>query len=123
MPYPAISLTTATVSRHRRPPKRLQIAAKPPIYPNSSPDHRFCNFLTPLPVSSRLPSVSIGGFGISIGIFAGLDWLSVHVIDLQGSAPYILPPVIGGFLGSAYLVMTGCLRLFTTVGESELKPR
>ena len=35
-----------------------------PFYPNSSPDYRFCNFLTPLPLSSRRPSVSIGGFGL-----------------------------------------------------------
>ena len=34
-------------------------------YPNSSPDHRACNSLTPLPLSSRRPSVSIGGFGLS----------------------------------------------------------
>ena len=47
MSYPAISLTTATVGPHRRPQKRLQTARLPPIYPNSSPDHRACNFLTP----------------------------------------------------------------------------
>ena len=37
---------------------------QPPVYPNSSPDHRACNSLTPLPLSSRRPSVSIGGFGL-----------------------------------------------------------
>ena len=64
MSYPAISLATATAYRHRRPPKRLQTARQPPIHPNSSPDHRFCNFLTPLPLSSRCLSVSTGGFGL-----------------------------------------------------------
>ena len=64
MSYPAISLTTATVVRHRCPQKRLQTARQPPVYPNSSPDHRACNSLTPLPLSSRRPSVSIGGFGV-----------------------------------------------------------
>ena len=47
MSYPAISLATATVGRHRCPQKRLQTARKPPVYPNSSPDHRTCNSLTP----------------------------------------------------------------------------
>ena len=63
--YPAISLTTATVGCHRRPKKHLQTARQPPVYPNSSPDHRTSNSLTPLPLSSRRPSVSIGGFGLS----------------------------------------------------------
>ena len=47
MSYPAISLATATVGRHRCPQKRLQTARQPPVYPNSSPDHRACNSLTP----------------------------------------------------------------------------
>ena len=46
MSYPAISLATATVSRHRRPQKRLQTARQPPVYPSSSPDYRAC---TPSP--------------------------------------------------------------------------
>ena len=46
MSYPAISLATATVGRHRRPQKRLQTARQPPVYPNSSPDYRACNSLT-----------------------------------------------------------------------------
>ena len=29
------------------PPKRQQTARQPPVYPNSSPDHRACNSLTP----------------------------------------------------------------------------
>ena len=47
MSYPAISLSTATVGRHRCPQKRLQTARQPPVYLNSSPDHRACNSLTP----------------------------------------------------------------------------
>ena len=47
MAYPAISLATATVGRHRCPQKRLQTARQPPVYTNSSPDHRACNSLTP----------------------------------------------------------------------------
>ena len=47
MSYPAISLATATAGRHRCPQKRLQTARQPPVYANSSPDHRACNSLTP----------------------------------------------------------------------------
>ena len=47
MSYPAISLATATVGRHRCPHKRLHTARQPPVYPNSSPDHHACNSLTP----------------------------------------------------------------------------
>ena len=61
--YPAISLTTADVSRHRRPQKRLQTARQPPVYPNSIPDHP--RLLLPPPVSSPRPSLSIGGFELS----------------------------------------------------------
>ena len=46
------------------PPKAPADRRQPPVYPNSSPDHRACNSLTPLPLSSRRPSVSIGGFGL-----------------------------------------------------------
>ena len=42
------------------PQKRLQIALQLPVYPNSSPDHRACNSLTHLPLSSRRPSVDSG---------------------------------------------------------------
>ena len=54
------------------PPKAPQIALQLPVYPNSSPDHRACNSLTPLPLSSRRLSVSTGGFGLRPTIF-GLD--------------------------------------------------
>ena len=46
------------------PPKAPADRRQPPVYPNSSPDHRACNFLTPLPLPSRRPSVSTGGFGL-----------------------------------------------------------
>ena len=46
------------------PPKASADRRQPPVYPNSSPDHHVCNSLTPLPLSSRRPSVSIGGFGL-----------------------------------------------------------
>ena len=61
--YPTISLTPASAGRQRCPEKRLQIALQLPVYPNSSPDHRACNSLTPLPLSSpvyRCPPVDSG---------------------------------------------------------------
>ena len=33
--------------RHRRPQERLQAARRSPAYPNTSPDNRACNSLTP----------------------------------------------------------------------------
>ena len=64
MSYPAVSLTTATVGRHRRPQKRLQTAAN---LPSTRIRARIIAPVTPsppLPLSSRRPSVSIGGFGL-----------------------------------------------------------
>ena len=66
MSYPAISLTTATVGRHRHPQKRLQTAADPASTRIRAPTIHVCYFLSPLPVSSPRPSLSIGGFGLSI---------------------------------------------------------
>ena len=66
MSYPAISLATATVGRHRCPQKRLQTARQPPVYPNSSPDHRACNSLTPFRCPHAVhpcPSVDSGLHG------------------------------------------------------------
>ena len=66
MSYPAISLATATVGRHRCPQKRLQTARQPPVYPNSSPDHRACNSLTPFRCPHAVhpcPSVDSGLYG------------------------------------------------------------
>ena len=64
MSYPAISLTTATVGRHRHPQKRLQTAADPASTRIRAPTIHVCYFLSPLPVSSPRPSLSIGGFGV-----------------------------------------------------------
>ena len=64
MSYPAISLTTATVGRHRHPQKRLQTAADPASTRIRAPTIHVCYFLSPLLVSSPRPSLSIGGFGL-----------------------------------------------------------
>ena len=72
MSYPAISLTTATVGRHRHPQKRLQTAADPASTRIRAPTIHVCYFLSPLPVSSPRPSLSIGGFGLSVGELVAL---------------------------------------------------
>ena len=44
--------------------RRLKTVRRPPIYPKS-PGHLPCSSLThPLPLPSRRPSVSFGGFGL-----------------------------------------------------------
>ena len=44
--------------------RRLKTGRRPPIYPKT-PGHLPCSSLThPLPLSSRPPSVSFGGFGL-----------------------------------------------------------
>ena len=66
MSYPAISLTTATVSRHRHPQKRLQTAAN---LPSTRIRARIIAPVTPSPpfqCPHAVPSVSIGGFGFRI---------------------------------------------------------
>ena len=47
--------------------RRLKTVRRPPIYPKT-PGHLPCSSLThPLPLSSRRPSVSFGGFGVRKG--------------------------------------------------------
>ena len=46
--------------------RRLKTVRRPPIYPKT-PGHLPCSSLThPLPLSSRRPSVSFGGFGLKL---------------------------------------------------------
>ena len=53
--------------------RRLKTVRRPPIYPKT-PGHLPCSSLThPLPLSSRRPSVSFGGFGLNAkGAIGGL---------------------------------------------------
>ena len=68
MSYPAISLTTATVGRHRCPQKRLQTARQPPVSPNRA--------RTIASVTSSPPFRWIRGDGSdSIAAISSLLWL------------------------------------------------
>ena len=46
-PLPAILPSPTPADGHRGPVRRLNTVCRPPFYPNSSPDHRACNSLTP----------------------------------------------------------------------------
>ena len=63
----AYSLATiaAPAEGHRGPMRRLKTVRRPPIYPNE-PSHLPCSPSPTLPLSSRRPSVSFGGFGLTI---------------------------------------------------------
>ncbi len=84
---------------HCKPPSAPPTAPadrrQPPVYPNSSPDHRACNFLTPLPLSSRRPSVSTGGFGLTLTLSSlAPKWAPFHLPCRPRSSGrwYTIPP-------------------------------
>ncbi len=59
----------------------MKTVRRPP-YPKWNPGYFPCSSLTPLPLSSRRPSVSFGGFGVSLTgldtLLAGSDFVSIH---------------------------------------------
>ena len=68
--------------------RRLKTVRRPPIYPKT-PGHLPCSSLThPLPLSSRRPSVSFGGFGLNPGLDADLfpDFVFVATPVRSGSS-------------------------------------
>ena len=72
--------------------RRLKTGRRPPIYPKT-PGHLPCSSLThPLPLSSRRPSVSFGGFGLRLVVKALGDY-TTSLLDLQpgGSASWKVP--------------------------------
>ena len=60
----AIPRIAAPADGHRAPCAAMKTVRRPP-YPKWTPGHLPCSSLTPLPLSSRRPSVSFGGFGLS----------------------------------------------------------
>ena len=78
--------------------RRLKTGRRPPIYPKT-PGHLPCSSLThPLPLSSRRPSVSFGGFGLStnnlsgeipaeLGSLSNLEYLNLSFNGLSGEIP------------------------------------
>ena len=48
--------------------RRLKTLRRPPIYPKTPGHLPFSSLTHPLPLSSRRPSVSFGGFGLMHGV-------------------------------------------------------
>ena len=72
--------------------RRLKTGRRPPIYPKT-PGHLPCSSLThPLPLSSRRPSVSFGGFGLKrknpppVGSGSASSTITSHHLALTGGA-------------------------------------
>ena len=59
----AIPRIAAPADGHRGPCAAMKTVRRPP-YPKWNPGYFPCSSLTPLPLSSRRPSVSFGGFGL-----------------------------------------------------------
>ena len=60
----AIPRIAAPADGHRGPCAAMKTVRRPP-YPKWNPGYFPCSSLTPLPLSSRRPSVSFGGFGLT----------------------------------------------------------
>ena len=82
--------------------RRLKTVRRPPIYPKT-PGHLPCSSLThPLPLPSRRPSVSFGGFGLKLGVFVGLlIFLMVATIACDNTEPLLEPASIQESTGTS----------------------
>ena len=69
----AIPRIAAPADGHRGPCAAMKTVRRPP-YPKWNPGYFPCSSLTPLPLSSRRPSVSFGGFGLKRS-FAGHKYM------------------------------------------------
>ena len=110
--------------------RRLKTVRRPPIYPKS-PGHLPCSSLShPLPLPSRPPSVSFGGFGLilplvvlvsyAMGQPAGLIFTPMELIAFALGLMLMVPVLLDGFsnwlegsqLLTAYLVLAAVLWAF-----------
>ena len=69
----------------------MKTVRRPP-YPKWNPGYFPCSSLTPLPLSSRRPSVSFGGFGLKI-IPGTRRWIGRRFLDagMQGFLDHLAP--------------------------------
>ena len=66
--------------------RRLKTVRQPPVYPKT-PGHLPCSSLThPLPLSSRRPSVSFGGFGLKPDYVAiDVEFETAGAVEIEGA--------------------------------------
>ena len=62
----------------------MKTVRRPP-YPKWNPGYFPCSSLTPLPLSSRRPSVSLGGFGLK-GRTYRLEFINISGCEISGRA-------------------------------------
>ena len=62
----------------------MKTVRRPP-YPKWNPGYFPCSSLTPLPLSSRRPSVSFGGFGLK-GRTYRLEFINISGCEISGRA-------------------------------------
>ena len=77
-PLPAILPSPTPADGHRGPVRRLNTVCRPPFYPNSSPDHRACNSLTPF----RCPRAVHRWIRVKVR-----SWIPVKAPDAEAIAP------------------------------------
>ena len=61
----------------------MKTVRRPP-YPKWNPGYFPCSSLISLPLSSRRPSVSFGGFGVSVGVTVGYGVLAGELQEVPG---------------------------------------
>ena len=84
--------------------RRLKTGRRPPIYPKT-PGHLPCSSLThPLPLPSRRPSVSFGGFGLNPTGYANTVRAMIESVFPTECLSEITAPtlIIAGELGPAH---------------------
>ena len=67
------------------PPKRLQTARQPPVYANSSPDHRACNSLAPFRCPRAVHPCPSVDSGLDIAIFKTAPTLQATICGCSTS--------------------------------------
>ena len=90
--------------------RRLKTVRRPPIYPKT-PGHLPCSSLThPLPLSSRRPSVSFGGFGLNMKIRRSETKWALRQVLYRYVPPRLIERPKQGFSLPIGLWMRGPLR-------------
>ena len=79
----------------------MKTVRRPP-YPKWNPGYFPCSSLTPLPLSSRRPSVSFGGFGLKNKLAMAEGMGATHVIDASSEDSVARIQELTGGMGADY---------------------